>query len=700
LHALVCEINFTTSYSLWLIPLCILLGIASAYFMYHKDQRFEDVVQWKIKIMMTLRAATIALLLFFLLEPVINTLRRTVEKPIILLVKDDSASLTFNNDSASLAEIDRNINVLGHALEQDYEVRHYTFGEELSSGRSTKHDAPYTDISNMLSGIEERYLNRNIGALILVSDGIYNKGSNPIYGNQRLDFPVYTIGVGDTAKHQDLILKDAKNNRIAHLGNSFPVKVDIEAIGFKDRRVEVSIKQQGKTLAVKKTTATSSDFQTTLEFILEAKTVGIQRYTIEVDALDEEKNKSNNIRDVYIEVLEGRQSILLLSYAPHPDIGALFSTLSSIDNYKVENVPIQRFSGKVDNYDLIVLHQLPANAQHQALLNQIMNSKTACLFILGSQSSIPLFNALETGLQLKAPKNNQVNEAQATFQETFSLFSLSETSRNTLAELPPLQSPFGEYAGPLTSDILFTQKIGRVESQQPLIAFNKRENKKIGYLCGTGIWRWKMAEYQKNEHHQSVDELVEKMAQYLAVKEDKSRFRVKSKHHYFENESIVFEAEFYNEAYELTNLPEVALQVTDSNNKEFSFVFNKTSNAYVLNAGTLPVGEYHYKATVQSGSLPLVKSGVFVVSPIIMESLNAIANYENLDLLSKKFGGQLFSINEVAQLPGFIKAQAHIKPISHLKEEPVDFIHLKWLFFILLLLVSTEWFMRKRNGAY
>jgi hypothetical protein len=668
--------------------------------MYRNDARFADVAKWKVRLMMALRGTTLSLLFFLLLEPVISTLKRRVEKPLLILVKDESASIAFNHDSLQLQTLNLKFEELASELEKDFEVRRFGFGNQLTDQPGNTFTAPYTDMSAMLTGVEERFINRNVGALIVVSDGRYNKGANPLYSKQRFDFPLYSVAIGDTAQHYDAILKDIKSNRIAHLGNQFPLRANVQAFGAAQKELVVEVSQNGREIASRKVKVNSASFSTSIDFLLTANDVGIQHYTVKLIPLEGEKNKVNNVREVFIEVLEGKQSILLLSNAPHPDLGALYSTLATFDNYQLNNVPIDRFDGNVAPYDLIVLHQLPATNQHFNTIQKVMDSKASCLFILGNQTSLSAFNKLNTGLQIKGVSKGRINEAQALFQSNFPLFTLNGETATALENFPPLETPLGEYEYDETFEVLFKQKIGRVKSEYPLVAFIKKENKKIGFISGTGIWRWKLVDYQKNESHNKSSEFIEKAVQYLAIKEDKSRFRIHSEHQFYENEAIVFDAELYNEAYELTNQPEVELRITDQSGKVYPFVFNRSDKAYVLNAGTLPAGEYKYTASVRLGSETFTKNGTLAVMPVVIESLNTIADYELLDKLSKKYGGSMVTLENTNELISQIQNNQDIRPVEHVNEEPVDLIHLKWLFFLLLLLISSEWYLRKRNGAY
>ena len=65
----------------------------------------------------------------------------------------------------------------------------------------------------------------------LASDGMYNKGSNPLYSNNS-SIPIHVIGLGDTTILQDIRIANVKNNDIVFLGNSFISDIYIESDKF------------------------------------------------------------------------------------------------------------------------------------------------------------------------------------------------------------------------------------------------------------------------------------------------------------------------------------------------------------------------------------------------------------------------------------------------------------------------------------
>ena len=75
----------------------------------------------------------------------------------------------------------------------------------------------------------------------------------------------------------------------------------------------------------------------------------------------------------------------------------------------------------------------------------------------------------------------------------FSLFTLSDSTRKKLSQLPPLLAPFGNYSSNGAGQVLFKQRIGEVSTPYPLLSFSDENGRRYGVLTGEGIWRWSLS---------------------------------------------------------------------------------------------------------------------------------------------------------------------------------------------------------------
>jgi len=695
---LLVAIEITTSYSFWFIPFCLLLGVVYAGIFYYKENKFEGTSVWLKRTMLSLRFLLISLLAFLLLSPFIKTIFNKVEKPIIIIAQDNSISIiSAQNTAFNKTTYLENLANLKTTLSENYEVRSFTFGEKITEQPTINFSEKTTNISQVFEEINTKFYNRNIGALILASDGIYNEGANPVFSAEKTVFPVYSIALGDTTIHPDIILKEIKSNKITFLNNQFPLEINGFAQSCNNKKTTLTVTHKGKTIFTNEFSISTQQQLLEENIFIKATEVGVQRYTISFSVVDGEISTTNNTKDIYVEVLDGRQNILILANAPHPDIKALKNSIEFNENYNVTTSFFSDFDGNVSPYNLIIFHQIPATKT--AWMTSIENEEIATLYILGNQTLFNQFNTLNTGLIVQKT-NNRFNSVLPSFYENFPLFTISEETKKQLQQFPPLESAFGEYRLKENGYTLLQQKIGSVISNNPLLVFFQKDKQKTAILCGEGIWRWRMTDFLKNNNPNAFNEFINKTVQFLAVKADKSKFRIISKNSFNENEEITFNAELYNNSYELINEPEMAIELKNEEGKKYNFVFNKTIKSYFLNAGMLPVGSYEYVATVKLSDKTFTEKGQFQVNALLLEANNTVANHQLLQNLSEKLNGAMLYPNQLNQLVGMINKDNNIASIIYEETDLKELINLRWIFFVLLALLSLEWFLRKRNGAY
>ncbi len=349
---------------------------------------------------------------------------------------------------------------------------------------------------------------------------------------------------------------------------------------------------------------------------------------------------------------------------------------------------------------MLILHGLPsATNQIEDILKIAENEQIPILYFVTQQTSLTLFNELNAGLTIGS-ENIIYNEALPVVNNDFSLFDLSESTLQSISNFSPLISPYGNLNLQPSANIFLNQKIGVVSTGEPMFLFNETLDTKTGVMLGSGIWKWRMMNFAKENSHNAFNEIINKTIQYLSLKVDKSFFRVFSKNNFFENEDIEFDAEVYNESYELITDPEVSINITASDGKKYPFAFYKTSNSYYLDAGSLPVDHYTYIARVQVGDKILTDAGEFIVSALNIEKINTIADHNLLFNLAERGGGEMIYPDQLDELAEKINARDDIKTISYSQKRYSEVLNFPLLLILIIALLSAEWFMRKRAGSY
>ncbi|MFT6998971.1 MAG: hypothetical protein ACJAQ4_002734, partial [Cryomorphaceae bacterium] len=682
--------------------MCPLAGVLFAGLLYFRNRSIAELSKAAIWVLSALRFLLVTIATFLLLGPLIRYFDITVEPPVIAIVADNSSSLSMGEDSASTSQRVRDIYAqLGGGFSADYEVATYTFGAELNEGGEIDFSEPITDISAVFSSLNDRYANRNLGAVVLLSDGIYNRGRNPRYVNSGLKAPVYTVAFGDTTIKRDARIAETAANRIAFLGNSFPIEAVIEADKLQGASARFSISHKGEVLFSETIDYNREIYSTTVRAVLEAKDPGLQRYSLSLQYLDEESTEINNTTSVFIDVLDDRQEVLILGNSPHPDIKALRESIISNDNYKVEVALASDFDGDLSDFDLVVLHQLPsATSSGRKIEKLLQDAEIPVWVIVGQQTTLNSLKNMGLGVSFVG-RASSTNDVKGAVNPDFSLFKIGEGVNSLVQEAPPLQVPFGQWSWSNATEILLKQKVGRISTDDALLVINTSNDRKSAALLGEGIWRWRLTDYAINENHETFDAFVGSLVQYLAVKEDKRLFRAYGPELAMENEALVFRAELYNPSYESINDADVELVIRSEEGTEFPYFFSRTPEAYRLDVGSLPAGNYTYEAFLNRKGERMSDSGSFGVKPFALEGARLRADHQTLNLISVNSGGELFYPENVSELIQRLnEGQGELKPVSYSNEIFSSILNFRWIFFILLILLSAEWFIRKYLGRY
>jgi hypothetical protein len=698
-------LELTFQYPAWFLIFCVLLGAGYAALLYYRDNTFREQPRLVPAIMAILRFLAVTLLAILLLSPLLKSLLVETKKPVVVLAQDVSESVGVDLNGAELENYKQQWLALKEGLSADYEVHELAFGDDVREQNDFRFGDKVTNMSALLRGVYDLYGGQNLGAVIVASDGVYNEGSNPAYTDVPLSAPVYTVALGDTTPKKDLLVKRVFHNRIAYLGDKFTVQVDVAASNCTGQQTVLSVGKvvdgQTRNLQNIPVNISGNDFFVTKEIQLEADQPGVVEYVFSVTGVQGEASTINNRKEIFMDILDARQKILLLANSPHPDLSALRSTLDENKNYAVSLAYISDPGLDVGKYDFVVLHNLPSTGNDiSGVLKTLNDKRIPRLFIAGMQTGYSALSRAQ-GLISMQSDGKQSDDVQAVVNSKFAAFTMDEKLVENLPQFNPLTSAFGNFAATPQAQVLLNKKIGKIDTNQPLLALGETSGIKTGVFMGEGLWRWRLFDFLQHQNHELFNELIGKTVQYLSVKEDKRKFRINQDKNIFkENDPVTFGAELYNANYELTNEPDVSIVIKNRDGKEFPYTFNKLGKAYSLSAGILPVGSYTYKAFTNFNGEALACEGKFSVQAIQLELFETTANHSVLRGLSARFGGETVFPAQLASIAEKIRANQTVKPVIYQTTSTNPLINLKWIFALLALLLSAEWFMRRYFGAY
>ncbi len=697
--------NIQLSYPNYFIFFIVIIALVYAISLYVNERKLKENKSWLPSVLGILRFLGVMLILFLLLGPLLKFIETEEEKPRIIFLQDRSNSINAASDSTVLQELQSQIETLKQEIEAGHIIETFEFGQGITSNELDSLNAMSTNISSVLEYISENYEDQNVGSIILSSDGIYNEGKNPLYADLQLSVPIHTIALGDTSRRRDILIKNILHNRIVYLNDRFRIESDIQAYNAKGAKSELVLSRiingNKQVLQRQNINIDNDRFFETYAFELEANQVGNVKYLLEVTSIPNELSYLNNRRNIYIEVLDSRQKVLLFANSVHPDIKLIKKLITANKNYEIDVVYADKALSSADSYDAVILHNLPsADNNIEAYIQNWQKEKIPLFFVMGSQTDRGAFNTSQSVLNLTG-ESFSLNNVTPVINLDFSPFTNSDAFTSRVNSFVPLKSPYGEYQVDPAAQVLLFQKIGSVETPFPLLAYNDVNGHKQAVLAGEGIWRWGLMEYFESENQDMSKELITKSIQYISQKEDKRKFRAFSnKRDYRENESISLDAQLYNDNYELINSPDVNLVISNQENERFEYIFTKSQDFYVLNAGRFPEGEYRFTASTEYNGNQYTSGGSFSVQSIMKEEYDLTARHDILNQISINTGGQMFYPENASEIASVISNDNNIKTVMYQKAVTKPIIEWPWLLGIVILILAIEWFMRRYFGAY
>ncbi len=688
------KLTFDSNYTIIWLLIFISIAIVSSLLVYFRNRTNKELSKQQVLALSALRACGIFLLLLLFLNPVFISKTNRKEKPLLVVAIDQSQSILPYK-----SEVQHTIDALKDELERKYQLEYRMFGDKVFPGDTPSFQANQSDYGKLFSTISAEYFNHPPDAVILLGDGLFNAGANPLNAIQNIQFPIYSVGLGDTTRFTDLQIRAVKHPRTAFLDRMETIEADIQVEKMNGKSARIDLLHDNQLIESRTVIISSNTFFATEIFRVQASPVGLQKFSLRISSDPKEKNTANNIRDLVIQVTDNRHKILILSDGPHPDCGAIKSSLEDYGNYEVQMASPSALPNDWKTYNLFIWHQLPSSLSgNNQLLTEIAKSKLPMLIITGNNTAFPYLNNLQTGISTSTP--NGINEAQFSINKSFTLFKNENEAMELLQMFPPLYVPATSFQFSEGIETLAFQKLKGVDSNQPLCALGTVKQQKVGFILGEGIWRWRLYDYRTNGNTQIIDELLNKIVNFLTLKENEEKLRLFYSPIYAENEAINIDAELYNDSYELVTEPEMSLLVKKDSLSEYKLVFDRTEGHYRINLGKPETGVYQIEATVTLGEQQYKKNGNFRVIRQNLEEQQITADHQLLYQLSSESGGQFFESSQVTALADSIRKNKHIQSRKTIQTKQHELIHLKWFFILLLLMFGLEWFLRKYWGIY
>jgi len=628
-------------------------------------------------------------------QPVLRTFVNEEIKPLIGLAFDDSKSVgTFTQ--ALKTPVSAQLKALKATLETGgYSVAVYRAGGDTALDNKVC-AAPRSDLQTLLYLARQARGNAQLTATVLVSDGLFNEGTNPALLPPRI--PTYTIGVGDTTRRPDARIAAFRVNKLVAAGANYIATAEVQAQGLSLQRLSLSIEQDGITVASRLLSLGGASRRARVQFVLPAGAEGTRTLKVSLQPAKTERQLRNNTTLAYVQVARLAKRVLLAAAAPHPDIKALVAALQPLDQLEV--VPfINGISAPVQGrFDVVICHGLPSREAVLPPALEQLTRRVPCFYVVTSLTDLGQLAAQCAVLTIQNPVGQ--DDVSGALNPGFSRFVTEQLRADILPSLPPLQVPFGTYIASPRSQTLLWQWVGRVPNGKPLwVVGTGSGSEASAVLAGEGLWQWRLKEAYDEGKPTVVDYLVQRTILLLAAQAERKRFRFQPLAPVVNvGTAVGFEAYLEDRAGQPIVSKTIDVELKGPGGFSKRVALTSSDGATGLELAQLPEGIYTYKAFTRLAGEQLVDQGRLAVQPADLEDISTGADFALLKNLSKATGATFTTLPGIDALAKTLIARRPAN-VLRTRETSAPLAKQWWWLSLLLGLVLAEVAARKLKGG-
>lgn len=667
------------------IILAGVVSIALAVFMYGYRSKQTGSLRWVFGI---LRFITLFSILLLIINPKFKSETYTIEKPKLPVLIDNSASIgelgQKENVSALLQKLKEN-----NELNDKFDVSYYSFGNDFRESDSLSFDEKNTNISKALTSANELFKNQT-APTIVITDGNQTLGNDYEFSSATFKNPIYPVILGDSIQYTDLKIEQLNTNRYAFLKNQFPVEVILTYSGTSPVNSEFAVAQGAATVYRTNVSFSENETSKTLNFTLNASSVGLQKYSAQILPLADEKNKTNNSKQFAVEVIDQATNVLVVSKITHPDLGALTKAITSNERRTVTFKKPAEAVSVLNDFQLVILYQ--PDRSFASVFAEIEKLNKNTWTISGLQTDWYFLNGAQDNFNKEA--SNASEDIQAELNGNYGTFAVENIGFDNF---PPLHTEFGALTISVPNEVMLAQTVSGIDNGNPMLATMEVNGKRDAIWDGEGFWRWRARSFLETESFQSFDDFIGNLVQYLASNKRRSRLEVSSETFYYNNNPIKISAQYFDKNYVFDNRASLNISVKNTETeKQTVFPMLLRNNYYEVDLNSLPAGEYNYTVSVANEAIS--SSGNFTILDFNVEQQFLNADVPKLRRVAQNTNGKAFFATQGDLLINALVDNTNFQNIEKSEQKVVPLVDWKYLLALIVLALAAEWFIRKYNG--
>ena len=733
-----------------ILVLIILLAAAFIYFIYLRPR--VRLSKGTTATLMALRAALLAVMVVLLLRPVVVVSSVIPRSSYVAMVVDDSVSMKLQDvpggttrlDTVKQALLNTGPDSFLNQLEKKFKTNLYGFSgglTRLKDGNDLYGEGRTSDLAGALDETIKRSSGMPLSAVVIATDGASNVPRDLAGVLRELrarDIPVFTVGVGNTARPMDAELTRVNMPRRVLVGSRLNIETIVGLSGYGATKVLLSVREDGRAIKTEEANLRGNDTQA-VNLEITPATPGIHRYTVEVTPLDGELTVENNKQDSLVEVIEGPLRILHVEGEPRWELGKIRESIQPNEK-NVVLVSLQRTGEnkfyrqgigsqgelatgfpkteeELFSYHGLIIGSVEAGfftADELRAIEAFVARRGGGLLAIGGRlafdggkykgttlddllpvsltggpvddanSFAPVYRPVLTGAGQAHPIT-RLNEDRGANQKAWNELPQISVSQ-VLSNVKPgasvlLEARRVEGSGPQVAPLLIQQRYGRGQTLA---------------LTASDTWRWRMKMDSKNNAHETF---WRQMLRYLVSGTPQQVEIGTEKEVYALDDMISIVADIRDKRFNPVGDANATARVTKPSgvvvDVPLKFTTLNSVNTYAGEFKADELGQHRIELIGTSTSLgQLSARSNMLVSDLNREYYSAAQNSDLLKRISAETGGKYYTPAEAQSLlDDLIYRQTPYseRVTKDLWDMPVNFM-------LIIGLLSAEWFLRKREG--
>ena len=679
-------------------------------------------------ILVFLRAFALVLICFLVFAPVLHITFHEIRQAAVGLLIDSSSSMQISEGEKTRGDIVQEL-LRSHeveALSRRFRLLPYLFAENTQLVQSLDVDSSTfegsaTDIAQALKMFQETKSDEYLGGILLLSDGAHNSGEDPLRVGEHLGFPVYAVSIGETKPKPDVLLNRLLTNEITYVENRVPVEVSLKGPEFAGRRVSVRLFKDQEVVDRNVVTIPPDGLETSVRLHYTAEEPGFPKMTVDVDRLEGEITFTNNLREFYVRVLKSKLNVLLVADAPSPDLAFLKRLLLADQSIllmtRTQRQGIVFYEGafpspsECTSMDLVILLGIPSQTTDPEIWDRLTDilktQKKPFLIVTTKRTDIQKIQTIDDLLPFYRPQKSLETSViprltmEGRIHPVMRIDESWEVNASLWNRLPPLFSLWKSTGIKPGCQLLArgVSQMGTLPAQQteiPFILARHVGDEKSVALLGYGLYRWDLLMWGTGGTHDVIKGFVANTMRWLVTREEEKPVRLSTnKSVYRSGEEIFLTAQVYDETYRPVTSARVTARVYAPSGQSTLRFTDAGEGRYITTVRLYESGAYRIEAEAVVQDRSIGRDSVELsVSSFNPEFLDTKANPRLLDRLATLTAGRFGPPDSLASI---VESMRFPEQAVHTSRE-IELTHLPLMLILIVILLSLEWFIRKRRG--